>query len=110
MKSCEPLPTNTARNIPLRGGLNTSPCTSFQPNSSWASSCCMGLQNDQASLPMIFFTHKMVMICYINVVTRLSFFVHIQDDRILSYMIDQPKLFIMALKIFLHAELQNKSF
>lgn len=25
--------------MPLRGGLNTSPCTSFQPNSSWASSC-----------------------------------------------------------------------
>lgn len=33
-----PLPLSTASNMPFLGGLNTSPWTSFQPNSSWASS------------------------------------------------------------------------
>lgn len=38
MKICVPDPRKTESSMPLRGGRNTSPCTSFQPNSSWASS------------------------------------------------------------------------
>lgn len=33
--TCTPDPRNTDNNIPFLGGLNTSPCTSFQPNSSY---------------------------------------------------------------------------
>ena len=35
---CSPFPTKTDKSIPLRGGRNTSPWTSFHPNSSCASS------------------------------------------------------------------------
>ena len=35
---CTPFPLSTANIIPFLGGRNTSPCTNFQPNSSWASS------------------------------------------------------------------------
>lgn len=34
-----PLPTKTLSSMARRGGRNTSPCTSFQPNYSCASSC-----------------------------------------------------------------------
>lgn len=34
-KTWQPEPRRTDNNIPLRGGRNTSPCTNFQPNSSY---------------------------------------------------------------------------
>ena len=37
-KICTPLPRNNDNNIPFLGDRKTSPCTNFQPNSSWASS------------------------------------------------------------------------
>ena len=36
--NCVPLPSITLRSSIRRGGRNTSPCTSFQPESSWTSS------------------------------------------------------------------------
>ena len=38
ISSWKPFPRNTDSSMPLVGGLNTSPCTSFHPNSSCASS------------------------------------------------------------------------
>lgn len=39
MKIWVPCPRKTDRSMPILGGLNTSPWTCFQPDSSWASSC-----------------------------------------------------------------------
>ncbi len=39
MKTWVPCPRKTDRSMPILGGLNTSPCTCFQPDSSWTSSC-----------------------------------------------------------------------
>lgn len=39
MKIWVPCPRNTDNSIPFLGGRKTSPCTCFQPDSSWASSC-----------------------------------------------------------------------
>lgn len=33
--TCTPDPSNTDSSMPLRGGLKTSPCTNFHPNSSF---------------------------------------------------------------------------
>ena len=38
--NCAPVPTTAERRTRLHGGLNTSPCTSFQPDSSFTSRSC----------------------------------------------------------------------
>lgn len=88
-KSCTPVPTNTLKSMGLvAGGRNTSPCTSFQPLSSLASSrvdgslyCAISLRSARSRIMAIMTVKKSTIMKELQMENQCTFSFGVFADR-----------------------------